>query len=317
MVQITGDGGGGETYPHWDEYAQYFLKKYGTMPVLPTKANPLPYKGYSDWLAVNYPPSGVAPPVNALGNPSTPNSGTTPSAVTPPASETPTTETTPPVTTPAPVPYVIPTMPTTAPSVGYHWTLWFDELGVQPAFWYEEIGTVGVDEQIALANYQLNQAEFAYKQEYDKQVLAWQKEQAATDLAWQKEQAAQNQANADREFQASLESIYAQLQQNPANWIVASEYLQKIKPGEASALTVPNWMSKYTGQIGGTPLKKTDITVPSGKDWNTMTPTQKAMLGGYSTWTGGGGASDIAATVQQSLPQKRDINTRWKPTVQV
>jgi hypothetical protein len=83
--------------------------------------------------------------------------------------------------------------------------------------------------------------------------------------------------------------MYTDLQKNPSNWIVASEFLQRIRPGEAATLTTPKWLAKFVEQNPGSELQPIQYTVPSGKDWGDLTPTQRAMFGGYSTWIGGPG----------------------------
>jgi hypothetical protein len=204
----------------------------------------------------------------------------------------------------------IPNFPSTPPPNGYHWEL---QEGLEGYNWIPIAGTLNWQEQQSLAQAEINKAEFEYKKAYDAQQLALQHEQMAA-----------NQANADRDFQLALEQVYAQLAQSPQNWIVASEFLNKIKPGEATQLTTPKWLSPLTGVTPGSPLTDNREgkggyiapAMPSAQMYGQMTPTQQAMLEGL--WGKVGGApGDIKASILKTLPNQGEKTARWKPSIQV
>lgn len=197
----------------------------------------------------------------------------------------------------------IPEFPTTAPPRGYHWEL---QEGLEGWNWIPLPGTLNSNEQTILASQQLEQAKFEWQKSFDERQLAQSEAQMA-----------QNKEMADREFQLALEQLYANLAQSPENWIVATEFLNKIKPGEAQPLTVPKFLSPLINRPAGTALEKVDYTVPSARTYNRLSPTEKQMLSGYSKWLGGPGLGDIAQKVEESLPQQNQAAARWKPAFQV
>jgi hypothetical protein len=198
----------------------------------------------------------------------------------------------------------IPAFPTTEPPTGYYWSL-VESNGAGLGGW-EWVPTYGGDNAPNLQAQALEEAKFAYQKEYDE----WQKAQTEKQMEFEREKS-------ERDFQLTLERMYTDLQKNPSNWIVASEFLQRIRPGEAATLTTPKWLAKFVEQNPGSELQPIQYTVPSGKDWGDLTPTQRAMFGGYSTWIGGPGEEDIAYTVGKSLPQSQEKTGKWKPAFQV
>lgn len=199
----------------------------------------------------------------------------------------------------------IPNFPTTAPPQGYHWELQ-DTTGAGDFAWMPVPGTLNSNEQTILASQQLEQAKFEWQKSFDERQLAQSEAQMA-----------QNKELADREFQLALEQLYANLAQSPENWIVATEFLNKIKPGESRPLTVPKFLSPLINRPTGTALEKVDYTVPSARTYNRLSQTEKQMLSGYSKWLGGPGLGDIAKKVEEGLPQQNQAAARWKPAFQV
>ena len=185
----------------------------------------------------------------------------------------------------------------------------WDELEGAYRWEYRE-GTLGADEKQRAIDNQLAQDKFKYQQEYD----AWQKEQDEAKFAYEKEQDEKN-------FQLSLQQVYAELQKNPQNWIAASDFISKMKPGETQPLTTPGWLAPITGKYAGAPLASEGggyvaPKVASAQMYGNLTPTQRSMYEGYGI-AAGLAPGDIGSAVEKSLPKTKELGARWKPATQV
>ncbi len=88
-------------------------------------------------------------------------------------------------------------------------------------------------------------------------------------------------------------------------------------------IPTPNWLPQLVpGLTAGAPLELRRAKVPSAQMWNTLSPTQQQMFGGFVEATGGAGLggpqtfSDVLGSIQQGLPRQRTKTARWQPALQ-
>lgn len=75
------------------------------------------------------------------------------------------------------------------------------------------------------------------------------------------------------------------------------------EPVRKPVLTTPPWLTQFTGLTAGEPLKKAEITTPSGQMWARTSPSVRAGLGGFAEWQGGRTLEDIVQHMQSMAPR--------------
>ncbi len=85
-------------------------------------------------------------------------------------------------------------------------------------------------------------------------------------------------------------------------------------PRIPNAPPTPEFIATLTGGVPGEELQSRPLKVASAPYWQTMSPTQRAQLGGYQEWRGypETALEDYQALVQSMLP-KRSQQARWQP----